>query len=286
MNDSNRAWKGIATFLVLTFALSLPFYFISAKTGETALPLVFAPMLAAMITRYIYRRNVRDLGWKLMKTEAQPRWWHWDNTRYLALSYALPLVIGTLVYGLTWAFVFGSFSTEDDASGILLSFLSASTVMVLFLAVLHTGEEVGWRGFLLPELTRRTGFLTASVITGLIWAVWHYPLIFFAPDVFDFGGLPLYFAVPMFTLVLIPVSVVFGWLRMKTGSVWPAVILHASHSSFTLSFFNDLTSQAGSAPYIAGEVGIGLLVIWGVVALACWRIYSKSPTVSTQASAA
>ena len=156
--------------------------------------------------------------------------------------------------------------------------------MVLFLAVLHTGEEVGWRGFLLPELTRRTGFLTASVITGLIWAVWHYPLIFFAPEVFDFGGLSLYFGVPMFTLTLIAVSVVLGWLRLKTGSVWPAVIAHGSHNSFTLSFFNDLTSETGAAPYIAGEVGIGLLVAWGIVALTAWRIYSKSHPVSKQAS--
>ena len=93
--------------------------------------------------------------------------------------------------------------------------------------------------------------------------------------VFDFGGLPLGFAVPMFTLILIAVSVVLAWLRMKTGSIWPAVIVHGSHNSFTLSFFNDLTSETGDAPYIAGEVGIGLLVAWGIVALVSWRIYSN-----------
>lgn len=266
MKDSNGVWKGIATFLVLTFALSLPFYIITAKTDDLALPLLLAPMLAALITRYIYRRNVRDLGWKLMKTEAQPRWWHWDNSRFLGLSYALPPLIGVLVYGLTWAFLPGSFSTEDDASGILLAFVSAATVGFLFLFVLSIGEEVEWRGFLLPELTKSTCFPVAAVISGLVWAMWHYPLIFFAPEVFDFGNLPLYFAVPMFTLSLIAVSFFLGWLRMKTGSVWPAVIAHGSHNSITLSFFNDLTSQSGSAPYIAGEAGIGLLIVWGIVA--------------------
>ncbi|MCH8309175.1 MAG: CPBP family intramembrane metalloprotease, partial [Chloroflexi bacterium] len=128
--------------------------------------------------------------------------------------------------------------------------------------------------------------LTAAVVSGLVWAVWHYPLIFFAPEVFDFGTLPLYFAVPMFTLVLIAVSVVLGWLRLTTGSVWPAVIVHGSHNSFTLSFFNDLTSESGAAPYIAGEVGIGLLVMWVIAALACWRLYSKSPIVSEQPATA
>jgi len=92
MEDADRAWKGIVTFIALTFALSTPFYIITAKTGEIALPLLLAPLRAALITRYIFQRNVRDLGWTLMKTDAQPQWWRWGNTRYLALSYALPIL--------------------------------------------------------------------------------------------------------------------------------------------------------------------------------------------------
>lgn len=60
------------TFVILTFALSTPFYIITAVTDEFAVPLVLAPALAALITRFIYQRNVRDLGWKLMTTDAHP----------------------------------------------------------------------------------------------------------------------------------------------------------------------------------------------------------------------
>ena len=112
----------------------------------------------------------------------------------------------------------------------------------------------------------------------------HYPFSVFAPDVFDFGGLPLYFAVPIFTLVITAVAVFFACRRMNTGSVWPAVIAHGGHNSFTLAFFNDMTSETGSARYIAGEVGVGLLVAWGIVARVCWRVCSKSTTVATQSS--
>ena len=219
-----------------------------------------------------------------MKTDAHPRWWHWENSRYLPLSAAIPLLIGIPVYGLTWLFVSGAYLTDDSALDVLLTFVSAATVLLLINIVFFIGEEVGWRGFLQLELTKRTSFLTAAIVTGLVWAVWHYPLIFFASQIFDFGELPLGFAVPMFTLILIAVSVVLGWLRLKTGSIWPAVIAHGSHNSFSLVFFNDLTSETGAAPYIAGEVGIGLLVAWGIVALAAWRIYSKSPMVSEQAA--
>jgi len=250
-----------------------------AATGETNLIFLLTPMVGALITRYIYKRNVKDLGWKLMMTEAHPRWWQWKNSRYLTLGYALPLLIGGVVFGITWMIVSGSYSTDDSASEVLVGFAIAATGGVLFNVVLFIAEEVGWRGFLFPELTKLTNFPIAAVITGLIWASWHYPLIFFAPDVFDFGELPLGFAVPMFTIVLIAVSVVLGWLRLKTGSIWPGVVAHGSHNSFTLNFFNDRTSETGDAPYIAGEVGILLFAVWAILAMVFWRIYSKSQRV-------
>jgi membrane protease YdiL (CAAX protease family) len=276
--------KGITTFLVLTFALSLPFYVIAGYTDELPILILLAPGIAALITRLIYQRNLRNLGWKLMKTDSQPRWWHWENSRYLALSYALPILIGIMVYGATWAFVPDSISIAGDASATLVAFVTAATVGVLFLAALSIGEEVAWRGFLLPELTKVSSFPIAAAASGLVWAVWHYPLIMFAPGLFDFSGLQLYFTLPMFTLSLIAVSVVLGWIRLKTGSVWPAVIAHGSHNSFTLTFLNDMTVQSGVTPYIASEVGIGLLLTWTIVALVCWKIYSQSPTVTTEAS--
>jgi uncharacterized protein len=271
MGGSAGSTKKIATFLILTVAISLPFWLITIATEELASPLLFAPMLAAMITRYIYQRNVRDLGWRLMKTESHPRWWQWANVRYLALGYVLPPAIGGVVYGFTWIVVSGSFSTDDGVKDVMIAGLSTATALVLFLGVLSIGEEIGWRGFLFPELANRFNFLTASVVGGVVWGLWHYPLIIFASDVFDFGALPLYFALPMFTLTFIPVTAVMGWLQLKTGSVWPAVLMHGSHNAITLSFFNELTSESGAAPYIAGEVGVGLLAAWGAVVLFVWR---------------
>ncbi|MDA0799104.1 MAG: CPBP family intramembrane metalloprotease [Chloroflexi bacterium] len=269
--NSNSPTKGIGVFLALTALLSLPFWIIASVTGEFALPLLLAPMVAAMITRYIFQRNVRNLGWEMMKSDLHPRWWGWSNTRYLALGWALPPLIAIIVYGVTWIAVADSFSNEDSAVDVLVSFLSVGTGLVLFLSVMAIGEEVGWRGFLFPELLKKTNFFNASVIGGVVWGLWHFPLIIFAPEVFDFGELPLIFALPMFTLIFIPVTAVLGWLQMKTGSVWPAVIAHGSHNALTLSFFNDLTSQDGAAPYIAGEVGVGLLVAWAIVAFILLR---------------
>jgi membrane protease YdiL (CAAX protease family) len=266
MVKSGSTTMKISVFLALTALLSLPFWVITAMTEEFAAPLLLAPMVAAIIPRYIFHRNVRDLGWPLMKSESHPHRWQWNNTRFLAISWALPPVIALVVYGITWIAVADSFATDDGFGDILISFVSIGTGLMLFLSILAIGEEVGWRGFLFPELLKKTNFLTASIISGVVWGVWHFPLIIFAPEVFDFGELPLYFALPMFTLIFIPVSAVLGWLRMRTGSVWPAVIAHGSHNALTLSFFNDLTSVDGAAPYIAGEVGVGLLAAWGIAA--------------------
>jgi len=69
-------------------------------------------------------------------------------------------------------------------------------------------------------------------------------------------------------------------MRLKTGSLWPAVILHASQNNFNLGFLNELTSDSGVAPYIVTEVGVGLLAAWGAVAYLFWRRRSELPMAS------
>jgi hypothetical protein len=86
------------------------------------------------------------------------------------------------------------------------------------------GEEIGWRGFLVPELAKKHGFPATAMITGLIWAIWHYPIILFA----DYhGASPAWFYVPLLTVMLPFLTFVWTWLRLKSKSIWPCVLLHA-----------------------------------------------------------
>lgn len=82
------------------------------------------------------------------------------------------------------------------------------------------GEEIGWRGFLVPELAKVLPFTGVALLSGMIWASWHYPI---TSVVYRDVGLPAWFWLLSFTFSAVAVSFALAWLRLKTGSLWPAV---------------------------------------------------------------
>lgn len=127
---------------------------------------------------------------------------------------------------------------------------------VVFVMVL--GEEIGWRGFALPQLRRRFDAVTASVILGLIWAVWHLPL-FYMSSMPQYGS--PFSAYVVYTIAL---SIVFTILADRTsGSVIIATLFHGAVNTFV--FVNHAASpvQRGWGNAIAyGVAAVVMLGIW------------------------
>jgi len=258
--------RRIIMFLVLTYALSAIFYVPIASTGKLkALPvlgLMWCPGVAALITRLVTQRNLRGTGWG------------WGKTRWQVLSYVLPAGLGLVVYGLVWATGIGGLNPGQlikNAGGfsqsvpvILTVFTTVGLLQGMFFAL---GEEIGWRGLLVPELAGITSFTNTALISGAAWAVYHYPLILFA----DYNsGAPKWYALLVFTWMVFAASFGFAWVRLRSGSLWTAVILHASHNLFVQSIFDALTEDRGITKYVTTEFGIGLAIAYSVVAWVCW----------------
>jgi membrane protease YdiL (CAAX protease family) len=93
------------------------------------------------------------------------------------------------------------------------------------------------------------------------------PLILFAD--YNAGG-PAWYSVACFSATVVSVGVVSAWLRLRSGSVWPAVLLHASHNAFIQAFFDPATVSTGLTPYVTTEFGLGLALVWFGVALYLW----------------
>jgi membrane protease YdiL (CAAX protease family) len=139
------------------------------------------------------------------------------------------------------------------------------------------GEEIGWRGFLAPHLVARFGFGAGSVATGLAWAAWHVPVLFLA----NFGGeTPRAFAIACFTASLVASSVVYAWFRERTGSLWPAVFLHASHNVFITPVFSMLTVDTGHTAWAIDEFGFLLVIASALMAAWCLR-HRPAPASAT-----
>jgi membrane protease YdiL (CAAX protease family) len=209
--------------------------------------------------------------------------WRWPGARIQWLAYGLPLAYGAAIYAIAWSTGLGAFSTEAyapyaaKALGFatwpawahvaLMVALQASAGFALACAS-ALGEEIGWRGFLAPRLVARYGFGAGSVATGLAWSAWHAPVLFLA----NYGGeTPRAFAIACFTTSLVAMSLVYAWFRERTGSLWPAVFLHASHNAFITPVFSMLTSDTGHTAWAIDEFGFLLAIATLAMAAGCWR---------------
>ena len=223
--------------------------------------LMWCPGFAALITMNVFKRNISELGWK------------WGETIHQIRSYLIPLLYVFIAYVIIWGFGLGEFYNEDmagwikeslglgeisDGLSIVLYFILFGIFGIFYSMSSALGEEIGWRGFLVPELYKSQGFTKTSLITGIVWGVWHLPILLFA----DYNsGTPSWFAMPCFIVMAISISFIYTWFRMKSGSLWTAVILHASHNLFIQNIFTPLTKDTGNTAYYIDEFGIVLPII-------------------------
>jgi hypothetical protein len=136
--------------------------------------------------------------------------------------------------------------------------------------ILALGEEIGWRGLFVPELAKMTSFTKTALISGVVWATWHMPAIFLAD--YNSGGTPNWYAAIMFAVMIMATSFPYAWLRLKSASLWPAVLLHTFHNQFVIGILDKLTGNTSATPYITGEFGVGLVLTSIVVAYVFWRM--------------
>jgi len=283
--------KQILIYLLLVFGFScLPYFLIvhsghvGAGNGMAVMMVMWCPAFAALATCRILRIDPATLGWK------------WRPVRYVAWSYAIPVLYALPVYLATWALIRGSFAFESFAIplGEAFGFPTHPRATTLFLAIpcyaiygvirstsSALGEEIGWRGFLFPRLVGRVGFTVGCVLTGCIWALWHYPGLLFAD--YNAGTKPAY-ALSCFTLMVIADSFIMGWLRLKSGSLWPAAILHASHNLFIQAIFDRMTSPVGRTLYVTTEFGAGLVLSIGCLAFYFWTRRIELPQAEAVAA--
>lgn len=94
------------------------------------------------------------------------------------------------------------------------------------------GEELGWRGWLLPNLMP-LGPIPAILISGVLWGAWHAPLILLG---YNYPGVPGWLGVSAMIAMCILIGALFGWLRLRSGSVWPAALAHAAFNGAAGSY--------------------------------------------------
>lgn len=259
------------TFVVLCFVCSSPFWYLRARlpSGSDApgisIAYMWCPALAAILARLIHRRDLRGFGLTLGK----PRW--------LALAVLLPAFAGLAAYGSAWLFHVAPLNEAKLPKLFALSFIPLFFGMMAVSSFAALGEELGWRGLLVPELSRRMGYTKVSLVSGLIWTVWHLPLILFS----SYRGTgPLWTSLVCFTALVMASSFVHAWMRLVSGSVLVSALLHGASNYFVQAFFPTLTISTPAGDAMLGEFGWAVPVVSGVIAVFFWCFRRHVPSLS------
>ena len=194
-----------------------------------ALAVAWSPAIAAVIASLQCGKPIAEFGWRL------------PSLQMMAIAYAIPLGYAVAAYGFVWLTGLGRFHSMEPLAFAKLVLYSGSIVWLRG-CVSSLGEEIGWRGFLLPELVKVVSFNRAAIVSGTIWAVWHFPLILFGGY---HGHNQMLYSIGCFLVVIIAMSFPLSWLRLKSGEVWTCTAFHASHNLFILKLFGPLTEDAG-----------------------------------------
>jgi uncharacterized protein len=261
--DTHKAAIFAVLVLCLSVGAALLIRFLDLPQGYVMFTIwSFTPTVAALIMLLVVTRDgYSKEGWKSLGLHRLGLnvWW---------IAFGATLLITVAASAIVWATPIASFVIpEGGIINPVINFLIQFVVLVLTFAL---GEEIGMRGYLQPHLMS-LGRTRALLVVGLVWATWHMPLYYFMAKLFPVGN--VLFFLPLFYGTIVAASFFFGYLRIYTGSTWPASIAHSVHNAawgvlgaFTVTSYPVLVNL-----YLVGDYGI--LILIGVVIGAIWLSY-------------
>lgn len=203
--------------------------------------LMWVPALSSFVARAALREGIADVSFRF---GGRTTW------RAMLVALATPLVVGTVAYGVAWGSGLVAY-TSPPHGGFFpylgLALTAGTAVGILFAG----GEEIGWRGYMLTRLVD-AGVPHPLLVSGLIWAGWHLPLILSGQ--YASGPHPALSAA-VFVVSVIGMALVIGILRLRSGSVWPAIVLHAAWNAVIQGPF-DRSATGPAATTWVGESGV------------------------------
>jgi membrane protease YdiL (CAAX protease family) len=212
-----------------------------------------APIVSALVMKFLLRDGV-SMGFKPAFK---------GNGRWYALSVlAYPVTISVV---LALGLLLGA-STISNFT--VPAFGTAMIPLAVTFFIFAFFEEVGWRGYLAPKVYGLNDRLLGHVLVGVIWASWHFP---YMRELWAHTSEGLVTLLPRFILGTIVFAVVYGEIRIRTGSVWPAVLMHWIGNTYANTLLTGFAGE-GFVSLVLGKEWLGSFGVEGVLVIAIFGL--------------
>jgi uncharacterized protein len=257
------AYVGLVTAIVVLIARLLPGTI--EEPGPAPLFALLTPaFVVGLIRGRVWRRRRRGFA----APRQEPFGLRRLGLRYWPTALVLPvLTIGASIAS-AWALGLIELGRLEELAG-------NAPVDLVVMTLLLLGEEIGWRGFVLPRLMAVMPTRTAVLLTGLIHGLFHLPLILLTNSYDSAGSRAL--VAPSAVVVITLGGVVFSWLWIRSASLWPVLVAHAAVNTCLIEAPYLTSSNADRAAYFTGEGGLFTIATVGLVAMIMLRRAQWTP---------
>ena len=243
---------------------------------------MFCPLVAVLAAKRIVLHQPTGIGWKV---RGKRRYWlaAWFGPAvFTVLAALLYFAVFSSRLDLSGSWLVTAYGGEMDAETLRsqlgvsnLSYMLETGLFAITLAppinmLFAVGEEAGWRGYMMPQLKERFGLLNGRLLGGVIWGVWHWPIMLLTG--YEYGT--NYLGAPMLGLVVwcvvcFALNTLLDWLYEKTGCIWVSAIAHGAFNAVA-ALFTVLTYPADAYYNVLGPTPIGLIGMLPMLAAAVW----------------
>ena len=243
---------------------------------------MFCPLVAVLAVKKVYLHQPTGIGWKV---RGKRRYWlaAWFGPAvFTVLAALLYFAVFSSRLDLSGSWLVTAYGGEMDAETLRsqlgvssLSYMLETGLFAITLAppinmLFAVGEEAGWRGYMMPQLKERFGLLNGRLLGGVIWGVWHWPIMLLTG--YEYGtnylGAPV-LGLVVWCVVCFALNTLLDWLYEKTGCIWVSAIAHGAFNAVA-ALFTVLTYPADAYYNVLGPTPIGLIGMLPMLAAAVW----------------
>lgn len=205
-----------------------------------------APVVSAFVMKFLFRDKV-SMGFKMKLKE---------NGKWYAMSFlAYPVIIAFIV---AVGLLLGAITIHNFT---IPAFVTAMIPLSVTFFIFAIFEEIGWRGYLAPKVYSLNDRLLGHALVGFIWASWHFP---YMAQLWAHTSEGMITLLPRFLLGTFVFAIVYGEIRLRTGSVWPAVLMHWVGNTIANTLLTGFAGE-GFISLVPGKEAQGSFGVEGII---------------------